>query len=481
MISIKRLPIQIRPSSKRMLVRPFTPGSEAQIEHILFRIFSTPPDEQKSVLSSLYERLNIPKDMIQKVFYKHFENVKRKIPSNIEIPDEQKQLIGACFTMQYSLESTALFNPSIVLNPVQDKMDVVKFIMSLRAIGEGHISSITFMDGEIDKDFNVTLTENSPIICEPERIEHEYQKNLFIKKSNELGILSDINRPVFETLSDHFTLGDLDKSITRIRSANVHNNKSDIERALNSLRLLALSNFTLNFSTDTISERAIYPSSPSQSNGLEDARFVRFVEDDGRVIYFATFTAYDGKTIMPEMLETTDFKEFNVSTLNGAAVKNKGMALFPRKVNGSYMMIGRQDGESLYIMKADNPYFWHDQTQLIKPTESWEAVQIGNCGSPIEIEEGWLVITHGVGPLRTYSLGAILLDKDDPVRVIGRLQKPLIEPTKEESYGYVPNVVYTCGAMVIDRTLILPYAIGDVVTTFAVIEVDELVKEMKRL
>ncbi|HPX27332.1 MAG TPA: glycosidase, partial [Treponemataceae bacterium] len=204
------------------------------------------------------------------------------------------------------------------------------------------------------------------------------------------------------------------------------------------------------------SERAIYPSSPSQSNGLEDARFVRFVEDDGRVIYFATFTAYDGKTIMPEMLETTDFKEFNVSTLNGAAVKNKGMALFPRKVNGSYMMIGRQDGESLYIMKADNPYFWHDQTQLIKPTESWEAVQIGNCGSPIEIEEGWLVITHGVGPLRTYSLGAILLDKDDPVRVIGRLQKPLIEPTKEESYGYVPNVVYTCGAMVIDRTLILP-------------------------
>lgn len=481
MIKIRRLPIQIRPSSKRMLVRPFTPSSEAHLEHILFRIFSTPAEEQKKVLSSIYERLTIPKEMIKKVFYKHFEIVKKKIPSNIDIPDEQKQLIGSYFTLQYSLESTALFNPSIVLHPVQDKKDVVKFIMSLRAIGEGHISSITFMDGEIDKNFNVTLTENSPIICEPERKEHEYQKNLFIKKSNELGILSDINRLVFENLSDRFTLTDLEKSIAKIRSAYVHNNKSELEHAMNSIRLLALSNFTLNFSTETISERAIYPSSPSQSNGLEDARFVRFVEDDGRITYFATFTAYDGKTIMPEMLETTDFKEFNVSTLNGASVKNKGMALFPRKVNGSYMMIGRQDNESLFIMKADNPYFWHDQTQLIKPTESWELIQIGNCGSPIEIEEGWLVITHGVGPVRTYSLGAILLDKDDPSRVIGRLEKPLIEPGKDESYGYVPNVVYTCGAMIIDRTLILPYAIGDVVTTFAVIEVDGLVKEMKRL
>jgi len=183
---------------------------------------------------------------------------------------------------------------------------------------------------------------------------------------------------------------------------------------------------------------------------------------------------------MPEMLETEDFKKFRISTLNGPAVSNKGMALFPRKIDGSYMMLGRQDNESLYIMKSDNLYFWYDYQPLLKPTYEWELIQIGNCGSPIEIEEGWLVITHGVGPVRTYSLGALLLDKEDPLKVIGRLKEPLLSPSKEESNGYVPNVIYTCGAMVVNRTLVLPYAIGDVVTTFATIHLDELLEEMRK-
>ena len=245
--------------------------------------------------------------------------------------------------------------------------------------------------------------------------------------------------------------------------------------------MLALSNFTLSFNTDDISERAIYPASPSQRNGLEDARFVRFQRDDGTVTYYATFTAYDGKKVMSEMLETEDFKNFKVSTLSGSAVKNKGMALFPRKINGQYMMLGRQDNESLYIMSSDHLHFWYDYQPLLKPTYDWELTQIGNGGSPMEIDEGWLIITHGVGPVRTYSLGVALLDRDNPSKVIGRLNRPLLTPAKDESSGYVPNVIYTCGAMVLDRTLILPYARADVVTKFAIISLDEIIGSMKKI
>jgi predicted GH43/DUF377 family glycosyl hydrolase len=280
-------------------------------------------------------------------------------------------------------------------------------------------------------------------------------------------------------MPDEFSYEELTKVINRAFKENMTVSTEELEASMNNIRSLALSNFSLDFPTDNISERAIYPASPSQSNGLEDARFVRFTQDDQSVIYYATFTAYNGKTIMPEMLETVDFKQFRISTLNGPAVSNKGMALFPRKIDGSYMMLGRQDNESLYIMKSDNLYFWYDYQPLLKPTYEWELIQIGNCGSPIEIEEGWLVITHGVGPVRTYSLGALLLDKEDPLKVIGRLKEPLLSPTKEESSGYVPNVIYTCGAMVVNRTLVLPYAIGDVVTTFASISVDDLLKEMR--
>ncbi|WP_367913083.1 glycosidase [Leadbetterella sp. DM7] len=478
MIPVKKLPIKIVPSSTRTLIRPFVPGSSSQVEHILFRVFSTPPEERQKVMRNIYERLELPDEDIRSIFLRHFENISSRIPSNIEITHEQKEFIGACFTQQYSLESTALFNPSIVPHPVQDKEGVTRFIISLRAIGEGHISSITFMEGEIDASFRITLQENSPVIYESQRKAHLYERDLFIRKSNELGILSDLNNSLLKRLPDHFTFDELERAINKIRNSNVLISNTELERGLNSVRMLALSNFTLNFSTDTISERAIYPASPSQSNGLEDARFVKFTEDDGSTIYYATFTAYDGKTVMPELLETYDFKEFKVSTLNGSAAKNKGMALFPRKVNGNYMMLGRQDNESLYIMSSDNPYFWHDYQPLVKPTFNWELIQIGNCGSPIEIDEGWLVITHGVGPVRTYSLGVILLDKDEPWRVIGRLKEPLLEPTKEERFGYVPNVLYTCGAMAIGRTLVLPYAIGDVVTTFTLVSIDELVRRM---
>lgn len=480
MVHIEKLPIRITPSSARTLIRPFIPGNPVQVDHILFRIFSVGRSERQRILKNIYEHIEMPDDIIKSIFLRHFENIRPRIPSNVEIIEEQKEFIGAYFTQQYALESTALFNPSIVPHPIQDKKGVTRFVMSLRAIGEGHISSIIFMEGEVDAKFNISIYPHSPVIYEPERKAHLYEKNLFIKSSNELGVLSEFNRMVFDDLPDHFNFEQLDQAINKIINSNVAINKAELENSLNNLRMLALSNFTLTFLTNDISERAIYPASPSQSNGLEDARFVRFTEEDGSVRYYATFTAYDGKTIMPEMLETTDFKEFKISTFNGPAAKNKGMALFPRRVNGSYMMLGRQDNESLYIMSSDNPYFWYDYHPLAKPTYDWEFIQIGNCGSPIEIDEGWLVITHGVGAIRSYSLGALLLDKNEPWRVIGRLKEPLLAPTKEERFGYVPNVLYSCGSMVIGRTLILPYAIGDVVTTFALMSIDEIVNDLVR-
>lgn len=480
MITIKKLPIRIVPSSARTLIRPFVPGNPVHVEHIIFRIFGLDDDERRKRLDSVYQRFDMPHEKLDEIFLRHYHNVKNRIPSNEEPDRDMKKLIGAYFTQQYALESTALFNPSIVPHPVQDKEGVTRFIMSLRSIGEGHVSSITFMEGEIDSKLNITVKEKSPFIEEPERFAHLYDKKQFVKKANELGLLSELNRQVFEYLGEHFNFAQLQHAINKIRNFNVSVNTTELGNSLNNIRTLALSNFTLQFSTDDITERAIYPASPSQSNGLEDARFVKFTEDDGSSRYYATFTAYDGRTIMPEMLETLDFSEFRVSTLNGQAAKNKGMALFPRRVNGAYMMLSRQDNESLYIMASDNPYFWYEYHPLVKPTYDWEFIQMGNCGSPIEIEEGWLVITHGVGAVRNYSLGAMLLDKDEPWRVIGRLHEPLLETTKEERNGYVPNVLYSCGSMVIDRTLILPYAIGDVVTTFALVSVDDIINNLKK-
>ncbi|HDP76242.1 MAG TPA: glycosidase [Bacteroidales bacterium] len=477
---IKYLPLKIYPSTKRTLIRPFVPGSTAQVEHILFRIFSTPPNEIENYLLEIYDQLNSADARLKAIFTKHFEYVKDKIPANLDISDLEKELIGAYFTQQYALESTAVFNPSVVPHPVQDKEGVLKIILSLRAIGEGHISSIIFMEGEIDGSLDLTLkSDKSTLIYEPDRIQHSYEKKLFFKTAYELDLLNKMNKPVFDILGSVFEFSDLENAINEVIKKNTENNRANLEEALNKLRLLAQSNFTLRFKTDSLVERAIFPASPTQSNGLEDARFVQFRNDDGSFIYYATFTAYDGKTVMPEMLETKDFCEFKISTLNGPAARNKGMALFPRKINGCYMMIGRQDNESLYIMKSDNPYFWYDSKPLIKPKYKWEHIQIGNSGSPIEIDEGWLVLTHGVGPIRTYSLGAILLDKDNPEKVIGRLEEPLVKPTKDEALGYVPNVVYTCGALAYGRSLFLPYAIGDIITRFAFVDIDQLLNHLK--
>jgi predicted GH43/DUF377 family glycosyl hydrolase len=243
------------------------------------------------------------------------------------------------------------------------------------------------------------------------------------------------------------------------------------------IRALAEANYEVSYPTEhDLSERVIFPCSPAEANGIEDARFVQFFDDDGTSRYFATYTAYDGRVILPQFLETTDFLHFKINTLNGSGVANKGMALFPRKLDSQYAMISRQDNENLYLMLSDNIHFWHDKQLLVAPAHSWEFVQLGNCGSPIETEAGWLVLTHGVGAMRRYCIGAMLLDRDDPFRVIGRLDEPLISPTENEREGYVPNVVYSCGGQIHGDHLILPYAMSDYASRFAIVSLERLLE-----
>ena len=285
---------------------------------------------------------------------------------------------------------------------------------------------------------------------------------------------------VMGQLEESFTRNDLNKSVDEIRRQTQPATR-DLDRTLECIQWLADSNYELRFSDKlAMSERIIFPVSSSESAGIEDARFVRFSEGDGSVMYYATYTAYNGRSILPQLIETTDFLHFRILTLNGSAVQNKGMALFPRRINGRYAMLSRQDDENLFIMFSDSPHYWSDPQVILRPSEMWESVKIGNCGSPIETAEGWLVLTHGVGPMRKYCIGAVLLDLKDPTRVIGRLKEPLLSPEGNEREGYVPNVVYSCGSMLHEGQLILPFAISDRASVIASTPLAELLEALKR-
>ena len=414
------------------------------------------------------------------IFLERFEQVRDMQFSDADLSDQRRRLIGSYFLAEYSLESAALFNPSIVPDPDQTGLPpgALRFILSLRATGEGHISSITFRTGVIHADRRIEILPAAGSLSEPRQITNpQYVKPLFRRKLLELGLADDFTLRVLSHLNESFSLEELNASIEgevdqERRSEGV---LAEDQKAAQGIRMLALSNYEVQFQADQhLSERIIFPATASQRNGIEDARFVRFQDDDGSYMYYATFTAYDGKVVMPELVETADFLRFRFITLNGPAAQNKGMAMFPRKINGMYAMLSRQDGESVYLMSSDNPHFWNERQVLVRPTFPWELVQLGNCGSPIETDAGWLVLSHGVGPMRRYCIGAFLLDRDDPSKVIGRLGEPLIQPDENEREGYVPNVVYTCGALLHQGELFIPYGIADHATGFATVPVDDV-------
>jgi predicted GH43/DUF377 family glycosyl hydrolase len=419
---------------------------------------------------------------IRELLRARYERMKKYLLTNQKVSEPRRLLIGAYFTHEYALEAAALFNPSIVPHPDQSDLPpgALRFILSLRATGEGHISSITFRTGILDANQNVTLNSATRYLSEPRQIPNaSYEKRLFERKLYELHLTSPFSRRVVEELAATFTIEDLRKKINAVLRQ-VRATDPESERVAAGVLLLAESNYEVQFPPNSrVSERVVFPTSPTQTNGIEDARFVRLENEDGSKTYYATYTAYDGKLILPQLLETPDFLHFKFLTLNGPAVQNKGMALFPRKINGLYAMLSRQDNENIYLMYSDNIHFWYGPEMIMKPTFPWEFVQLGNCGSPMETEAGWLVLSHGVGPMRKYCIGAFLLDRDDPSKVIGRLREPLLKPTEEEREGYVPNVVYSCGGLIYEGHLVLPYAMADHATTFATIAVDELLSAME--
>ncbi|MGO8767161.1 MAG: glycoside hydrolase family 130 protein [Limisphaerales bacterium] len=480
-IHAKRIGPTLAPDRSRVLMRPFRPTTDDIARRIVARVMALPEEEVARLVSLVLGEFANRHEHVEKIFLGRFEQVKIYLPPGAQPSSEQQMLIGAYFTHEYSPESAALFNPSIVPHPDQSGLPkgALRFVLSLRATGEGHISSITFRVGVVGLHHRITLTPPVPFVTEPERVPNAaYIKGLFALKLEEAGVQNDFCRRVLDKLHDDFTLKELRQVL--LASGLTDTSDAAASRAARGILLLAESNYEVNFLPDSrISQRVLFPSAPSQSNGIEDARFVHFQNDDHSFAYYATYTAYDGKITLPQLLETLDFAHFKFSTLNGPAVQNKGMALFPRKINGQYAMLSRQDDENILLMFSNNIHFWQAPQLLLQPAQPWEFFKIGNCGSPIETEAGWLVLSHGVGAMRKYCLGAFLLDLNDPMRVIGRLREPLLSPNEAEREGYVPNVVYTCGALLHGRELIIPYAMSDSATSFATVPLDELLAAMR--
>ena len=426
---LNRQTLYLRPDPARVVVRPFKPATEprdlnptdkVRANHIVDRVLKLEPEIAKNQLRDVLENFEGRHKNLLNIFEARAAEMEAAFAPHGELNKTQRRLVGAYFLHEYSFEASALFNPSIVRHPDQSgtPAGTCRFVLSLRAVGEGHVSSLTFRSGFIASDGSIAIDPTARLATVP-----------------------------------------------KIKSRRSVPNGDVIDVAFEA--------------TDDLSERVIFPVTESQSNGIEDARFAEF-NDDGKITYYATYTAYSGRAVRSELLETTDFTSFRMTPLNGSAVNNKGMALFPSKIDGRYAMISRQDNENLYLIYSDDLYTWQaGGAPLIKPDYPWEFVQIGNCGSPIELDEGWLLLTHGVGPVRKYSIGAVLLDKADPTKVLARAREPLVRPEPTEREGYVPNVVYTCGGLRHADQIILPYAVSDTYSNFATIKIAALIDMLK--
>ncbi|HKP63344.1 MAG TPA: glycoside hydrolase family 130 protein [Polyangiales bacterium] len=448
----------------------------------MMRILAIPESQVAALCAEVLARFENRHDGFGETLERHYEMVAHHIPTSVRVSTERRTLIGAYFTHEYSIEGAALFNPSIVVSPDQAGVPrgASRFMMSLRAVGEGHLSSIEFRTGVLDAQGGMTIDEPATRLVNGLRTApSEFKKSSFRTKLLELGVDNTLSTRVLAGLHDSFTPDQLEASLAELDDASTPAAISF--ETVNVIRMLASSNYVTTFPSDSDpSERVIFPAGPHESHGMEDARFVRFTDPTGAITYYATYTAYDGFEILPQLIETKDFTRFTISTLNGAAAQNKGMALFPRQVGGKFVMLSRKDRENLHLSTSNDVHHWDDVNELFRPQNPWELLQIGNCGSPIETEAGWLVLTHGVGPMRRYAIGALLLDLDEPQRVIGYLPKPLLEPDEEEREGYVPNVVYTCGAIVHHDQLIIPYGFSDAGIGVAQVALAELLGALRQ-
>ena len=485
-VTVTRKGSKFLPDPSRVIARFHYTSDERSI-NIISNVLAMSDSEINIALSQVLRGYSRRHRNISTIFETHFSKLSELFnelglkPGKLN--NSRKSLIGSYFTMEYSIESAAFFNPSIVEDPDQSELgtDEKRVIFSFRATGEGHISSIVFRSAIIDKNNNLITEPVGKMLAEAERIKrHIYNKKSFMRKLDEMHDFDNKISPVFvlEKLGDKFTYGELKRAVEETRKT--HKLSPNKELIINQMMWLAQSHYEIEFSLDSaISERVIFPVSETEKNGIEDARFVKFTEENGEATYYATYTAYDGMSILPKLLTTKNFYHFKGLPIHGELAQNKGMALFPRKINGKYTMLCRIDGINNYIAYSDNINIWREAKLIQMPKYSWDLVQVGNCGSPVETEDGWLVITHGVGPMREYVLGASLYELNNPEKEIGRLKTPLLSPNAEEREGYVPNVVYSCGSIIHNGNLIIPYGMSDYSSTYASINLKELLNELK--
>jgi len=479
-LEVHRLPIRFENDMRRVITRPFDPGGETRVRNIIDRVARLSQAEADSILHQVLEKFQSRHKQITSAFEENYQAAIALAGEPENISPNHRLLIGAYLTAEYSIESAALFNPSIVKHRNQWNLPegAVRFIMSFRATGEGHVSSIVFREGILQADHKIRMEP-------PSRYSHrvrtlpdaQYEKQLFHRKLHDIAVDEAAVGAVMNLLPDYFTITQLEHAIADASEAAPE--KLVYDQARKSMLLLAKSNYQLELSKDAkAAEVVIFPQSGYEKRGIEDLRMVNFIEDDGKNCFFGTYSAFDGNRVLPQIMETNDFLRIGIHTLNGAQARNKGMALFPRRIDGHYAMCSRVDGENLYIMYSDIVHFWETAELLQMPKNAWEFVQIGNCGSPLETPEGWLLLTHGVGPMRTYCIGAMLLDLHNPLKVVGQLQEPLITASEEERDGYVPNVVYTCGAMIHNDYLYIPFSTSDHVTRFAYVSLGKLLERL---
>lgn len=481
-----RSPLRIAADPARVITQLFVPGQEgfelqeSRAGVVLARILALRESEVVSALADVNTRFAGRHRDLAAVFDRHAAELADRLSPGAEISVDRMALLGAAFTSEYAIEGAALCNPSMVLHPDQSGMASgrARFVMSVRGIGEGHRSSIGFRTGVISETGQPSIDECAPFAATGTTAPGLLAAEVFRVELARLGDAGEAAAYVLDALGSRFSRAELDHQLDRLQT-----HLSTRERAqetIAEIQTIAERAYRIEFSGSTpISERVLFPSMQAEAAGMEDARFVRFTDDDGSVRFCATYTAYSGSRISQQLLETRDFQSFVSSPLVGHAAANKGLALFPRRIAGRFAALSRADRESNAITYSDRPFVWMSSAPCQRPAHAWEVLQLGNCGAPMETEAGWLVLTHGVGPMRTYRIGAILLDLDDPTQVLGRLREPLLSPAADEQNGYVPNVVYSCGALIHADTLVLPYGIGDAAIGFATVPLPELLAALR--
>jgi predicted GH43/DUF377 family glycosyl hydrolase len=469
---VERIKKIFKANPDKVVLQYLDVGRPDRIKNIINRINSLSENEIQTELAGYIKNFGSRHQFFKDILLENYSHIEKFLNDTNSITEEKKLLLGAYFSKEYSIEAASLFNPSIVPHPDQGslKPGMLRFILSLRATGEGHISSIEFKSGIIDENNDVHFDSESRFSTLPKKNDNRKFTRKFLADN-----LQSNNEKFIKKFPETFTPSEAKNILDKMGEDDASIYAGRIQQVWDLLD----SNYKIEFPEITsISERVIFPNSNSESHGMEDVRFVKFIDDNRSSKYFGTYTAYNGLSFRTQLIETKDFKEFEIHTLHGSGIQDKGMALFPRKINGKYVITSRQGGENLQIMFSDNLFKWEKYDLLQSPEESWQYIQMGNCGSPIETEKGWLLITHAVGAFRRYTIGAMLLDLDNPSKILGSLKKPLLEPNEEEREGYVPNVLYTCGSLVHNGDLIIPYAMSDSATGFAKVKLTELLDEL---